>query len=161
MIKIVVFDFDGVFTDNHVYVDSDGKETVMCSRDDGIGLEMLRTNGITPIVLSSESNAVVQARCKKLDVPCFSGIRNKLEKLRNILTEMNIVDEGEIRWSEVAYVGNDINDFECMATVGLPIAVQDANIKAIYASKKVLDSLGGYGAVREACEYIVGRSDGR
>src|SRR3954468_23304923 len=80
-LEALVMDFDGVHTDNRVQVDQDGHESVACSREDGLGLEQLRKTGLPMLVLSKERNPVVLARCKKLQLPCFSGIEAKLPAL--------------------------------------------------------------------------------
>lgn len=148
-IKLIVFDFDGVFTDNKVIVCEDGKESVICNRSDGIGLSKLRQIGIKMLVLSKEKNRVVSTRCKKLKINCFQGIDNKLKVLKKISKQMGL------SFKKIAYMGNDINDLDCMKIVGLPITVKDAypEIRAIslYITKKT----GGSGAVREFADLLV------
>ena len=110
-LRLLVFDFDGVFTDNRVLVLQDGTEAVMCSRADGLGLDRLRKCGLDMLVLSKEQNPVVAARCNKLRLPYIQGCDEKAKRLKQ---EFN--DRGITR-HEVAYVGNDINDMECMVGV--------------------------------------------
>src|SRR3989304_2148565 len=81
-IKLVVFDFDGVFTDNRVLVLQDGSEGVFCSRADGFGIEAVRGLGINLLVISKEKNPVVSARCQKLNLTCIQGWDNKAEILK-------------------------------------------------------------------------------
>src|SRR5947207_3214111 len=107
-VRLVVFDFDGVFTDNRVIVAEDGKESVVCDRSDGLGLNMLRERGIEMVIISTEVNPVVQMRAKKLKLPCISGCEDKLEALNAILKEK------KISLGETAYIGNDINDLPCL-----------------------------------------------
>ena len=76
-IELLVFDFDGVFTDNRVLVLQDGREAVVCNRGDGMGLSMLRDKGLPMAVLSTEVNPVVDARCKKLRLECRHGLADK------------------------------------------------------------------------------------
>jgi N-acylneuraminate cytidylyltransferase len=76
-VRLLVFDFDGVFTDNRVHVDAVGRELVSCSRSDGLGIERLLENGLDAAVLSTEANAVVTARCRKLKVFVQQGLRDK------------------------------------------------------------------------------------
>lgn len=109
----VVMDFDGVLTNNNVLVTEDGVEAVSCSRSDGMGLEMLRKRGVRLLVLSKERNPVVAARCRKLKVECRHGIEKKLPELRAWLTDQ------KIEASNTIYVGNDVNDLECLAAAGL------------------------------------------
>src|SRR5258705_9808672 len=103
-VRLVIFDFDGVFTDNLVYVFEDGSEAVRCSRSDGIGLRKLERLGIEPLVLSTETNPVVAARCRKLEVRCIQASKDKGAALEGILKERGLAA------SEAAFVGNDVND---------------------------------------------------
>jgi YrbI family 3-deoxy-D-manno-octulosonate 8-phosphate phosphatase len=151
-IGLIVFDFDGVMTDNRVYVDQDGRESVACSRGDGYGLEKLRNAGIPMLVLSKERNPVVAARCRKLQLECAQGIDGKAAYLARVLSER------QISAGSVLYVGNDENDIEAMNAVGLPVAVADAHPAARRVAKLVLHSTGGHGAVRELCDEVLRRT---
>ena len=148
-IQMVVFDFDGVFTDNRVLVMQDGTEGVFCSRADGFGLAALRSAGVQSLVISKAVNPVVGERCKKLRIPCIQGCDNKQEVLTREIRQLGISLE------RVAYVGNDINDIECLEIVGLPVCVADAWPPVKEFSKIVTKAKGGYGAVREFCDFIV------
>jgi len=76
-IKLIAYDFDGVMTDNKVYVDQNGKETVQVNRADGMGVSEIKKLGIEQIIISTEKNPVVSARAKKLDIYCLQEIENK------------------------------------------------------------------------------------
>lgn len=147
-VEMVVFDFDGVFTDNRVLVMQDGTEGVLCSRADGFGLDRLRKLGIKMFVLSREKNPVVSARCKKLKLPCIQGCDRKADTL------IKEAKKFDIPLQHVAYLGNDINDLECLEIVGLPACVADAYPEVIAVSKFITVKKGGKGAVREFCDYI-------
>lgn len=147
-IKLVVFDFDGVFTDNKVIVMQNGDEAVVCSRADGFGLEMLRKAGVDAIVLSTEVNPVVSARCRKLNLKCIQGCDDKPLKLKSIVLSAGI------EMAQVAYMGNDINDLACMKMAGLAAAVADSYPEIISVAHYVTERKGGMGAVREFCELI-------
>ena len=147
-VKLVAFDFDGVFTDNRVYVFQGGREAVVCNRSDGIGLRKLDEMGIDSIVVSTEPNPVVSERCEKLKIECHQGIENKLELLKSIVAQRGI------SLSQVAFVGNDINDLDCLKSVALPIVVRDAHPDVIpYALYRTVAN-GGAGAVREVCDIF-------
>ena len=150
--RLVIFDFDGVFTDNFVWVSQDGKESVRCCRSDGLGLHLLRDAGIPHLVLSTETNPVVSARCKKMGIRCIQGCSDKLTAIKELLREYAVDREC------VVYVGNDINDLPAMRYVGLPVAVSDAWPVVKTAAKWVTERPGGYGAVREVCELITNRN---
>lgn len=152
-VALLVLDFDGVLTDNGVWVDEEGREAVRCHRGDGIGIELLRQAGIDVIVLSKEKNPVVTARCRKLDVPCIQGLDTKLATLQSI------VEERPLGPDRVAYVGNDINDLECLGWVGLPIAVADAVPQVKSSAQLITTQPGGHGAVREICDLILATKD--
>jgi len=147
-IRLVAFDFDGVFTDNMVYVFQNGTEAVRCSRGDGIGLQKLKQLGIETVIISTEANPVVSARAEKLKMRCVQDCSDKRAELEKITQELGI------SLTEVAFVGNDINDRACLTCVGLPIVVQDAHPDvlplAIYRTQRP----GGYGAVREICDLF-------
>jgi YrbI family 3-deoxy-D-manno-octulosonate 8-phosphate phosphatase len=147
-IRLVVFDFDGVFTDNHVWVDGDGGETVRCSRADGFGLRRLREAGVDALVISMETAPVVGARTTKLGIACRQGIEDKLPVLRDEIAAR------ELSLDEVAYVGNDVNDIECLAAVGLAVVPADAWPEARDQADWVLTRAGGDGCVRELCDAV-------
>lgn len=147
-LRLVVFDFDGVFTDNAVYTAEDGREMVRCSRSDGWGLRRLEKLGVRLLVLSTEENPVVGARCRKLKLPYRQGVSDKLSVLREI------TGEAGLDLAEVAFVGNDINDVECLRAVGFPVAVADAYPEALAAALYHTRRAGGQGAVREFCERV-------
>lgn len=147
-IRLVVFDFDGVFTDNHVWVDGGGGEVVRCSRSDGLGLRRLREAGVDAIVLSMETAPVVGARTTKLGIACRQGIDDKLPVLREEAAAR------EVSLDEVAYVGNDVNDVECLAAVGLAVVPSDAWPEAREHADWVLARAGGEGCVRELCDAV-------
>jgi len=148
-IKLIVFDFDGVMTDNRVMVDGKGREAVFCHRADGLGINALQKEKMSVIVISTEKNLVVAARCKKLRLRCYQGVANKKELLKKYLLDNKISAEN------VAYVGNDINDLECFKFVGLAVAVADSYPEIIANADYVLKTKGGYGAVREFCDLII------
>lgn len=147
--KAIIFDFDGVFTDNKVYLSQDGIESVRCDRGDGMGVELLRNEGMPMLILSKEVNPVVKARAKKLKVECLQGIDNKVPALTIWAGKKNL------SLNECAYLGNDINDIGCMQSVGLPIATADAHPLAQKAAKIILKSKGGCGAVRELADALM------
>lgn len=145
----IIFDFDGVFTDNLVSVKDDGQESVTCSRADGMGIENLRKTGIPLLILSKEQNPVVAARARKLQIEALQGVEDKLPALREWIADRNISIE------DVIYVGNDINDIACMRAVGCAVAVADAYPEARQAAHVVLRNKGGHGAIRELADRIL------
>jgi N-acylneuraminate cytidylyltransferase len=150
-IALLVFDFDGVLTDDRVYVFEDGREAVACNRGDGMGLTLLRQSGLPMVVLSTEQNSVVAARCRKLQLECKHGLADKRAALVELAKEKNV------DLQHVVYVGNDVNDLGCMEAAGFAIAVADAHPRAREQADFVLSARGGSGAVRELCDLLLQR----
>jgi 3-deoxy-D-manno-octulosonate 8-phosphate phosphatase (KDO 8-P phosphatase) len=149
-IRLLVFDFDGVFTDNSVYVFEDGREAVRCYRGDALGLRKVEAAGIATVVLSTETNPVVSARAKKIGIRAVQGCSEKSESLAALTREMGITLD------QVAYVGNDINDLSCLRVVGLPIVVADSHPDVAPFASYTTRAEGGRGAVREVCDLFAG-----
>ncbi len=147
-IRLVAFDFDGVFTDNMVYVLENGTEAVRCFRSDGLGLQKLEKLGIETVIISTEANPVVSARAHKLKIRCVQDCRDKRAALESIAKESGI------SLAEVAFVGNDINDLPCLTCVALPIVVQDAHQDVVPTALYQTKNPGGHGAVREVCDLF-------
>jgi N-acylneuraminate cytidylyltransferase len=148
-IELLVLDFDGVLTDNRVLVFEDGREAVLCNRGDGMGLGLLAQAGVPVAVISKEVNPVVAARCRKLKIPYLQGIDDKLAEL------MQVVRERRLDLPRVAYMGNDVNDLECMHAAGVAIAPADAHPQALRAADIVTAAQGGFGAAREVCDLLL------
>jgi 3-deoxy-D-manno-octulosonate 8-phosphate phosphatase (KDO 8-P phosphatase) len=148
-LKLLVLDFDGVLTDNHVIVGSDGSESVRCWRGDGYGMKAVEKLGVTVVILSSELVPVVKARAKKLGVRCECTDQPKQNVLAQIIGEVGCTAD------ETAFVGNDINDAGCLGAVGMPIVVKDCHPDVQGLAKLQTTIPGGFGAVREVCDLIV------
>lgn len=147
-IDLIAYDFDGVMTDNTVFVFQDGKEAVRCNRADGLGINIIKKLGITQIIISAESNPVVEARAKKVDLPVIYNCENKLVALETFCTQNNY------QLSRVMYVGNDFNDIDVMKAVGMPVCPANAYASIIEISTLVLNASGGDGVVRELAERL-------
>lgn len=148
-VRAVVTDFDGVHTDDTATIDADGVERVRVSREDGMGVSLLRKAGIPMLILSTEVNPVVRARADKLRVPVLHGIDDKESALRAW------AKENHIPLAEIAYLGNDVNDLPALRIVGWPVAVAGAHPLVIDAARVVLRRAGGQGAVRELIERVL------
>lgn len=147
-IDLIVFDFDGVFTDNRVLVLQDGTEGVYCNRADGLGIEILRELKIPMLILSTEPNPVVLARAKKLGLPVKQGVKNK----GNVLKSYCIRNRYDLK--RVAYIGNDVNDLDVMRIVGYTLAPLDAHEEVKRLAKWIIDRRGGEGVIRRFAEMI-------
>jgi len=150
-IKLIVSDFDGVITDNRVWTDQDGRETVAASRSDSMRVRELRELGIEVMILSSEPNTVVLARAQKMGVEAVHGIdiRGKGGVLQELLAEK------KVDASQVIYIGNDFNDLPCFEIAAWGVAVADAYPEVARAADLVLSRPGGYGALRELCDLVL------
>ncbi len=140
-IRLIVFDFDGVFTDNRVLVMQDGTEAVLCWRGDGLGLSAVKALHINVMVLSTETNSVVSV--------------DKAQALKQF------AEDSRVPLEKVAYMGNDINDLGCLNIVGLPACVSDSHPDVLSAALYVSKIKGGHGAVREFCDFIAGVKTGK
>ena len=152
-IRLLVIDFDGVMTDNKTLVSQEGNESVFCHRGDGLGLSHLKTTGIEILVLSTETNPVVSARCRKLQIECIQSCENKLSVLKEIAAQRSLDQH------EIAYIGNDINDIECMRWVKLPIAPSDAVTAILEIARFITPQPGGSGVVQQVANWILSTQD--
>ena len=147
-VRFAVFDFDGVFTDNRVWVNERGDEALAFSRSDGLGLRRLEEVGVRSLIVSLEQNPIVGARARKLQVDCVQGVGDKLSVLRERTGELGVALQ------DTAYVGNDINDAECLRVVGVPVVPADAWPEVKPLARWVLSRAGGTGCVREFCDAV-------
>ncbi len=150
-VDLIVYDFDGVMTDNRVLVTEDGSEAILANRTDGLGVEMIRETGVRQLILSMETNPVVRARAGKLGLEVIHGCRAKREALTEFCREHGI------ELSRVAYVGNDVNDLEAMSIVGFAIAPADAHPEIAAVAQYATRAKGGDGVIREIAERFLTR----
>ena len=148
-IVLIVYDFDGVMTDNRVIIFQDGTEAVIVNRADGLGVERFRSLGIPQLILSTETNSVVKARASKLHLEVIASCKDKKNVLKKYCEKM------EYDLSKVAYIGNDINDLEAMKIVGYPIAPANAHVEVKKIAKLVTRAKGGDGVIRELLDIFI------
>ncbi|MEU6327363.1 acylneuraminate cytidylyltransferase [Streptomyces sp. NPDC047049] len=151
-IDAVVLDFDGTQTDDRVLIDADGREIVAVHRGDGLGIAALRRAELKLLILSTETNPVVAARARKLQVPVLHGIDRKDLALKQWCEEAGIDP------ARVLYVGNDVNDLPCFDLVGWPVAVAGAHDVVRGAARALTATPGGSGAIREIAAWLLGPS---
>ena len=155
----IVFDFDGIFTNNKVFINQEGLESVQCDRADGLGINILKKYikkkniEIEIFILSKEKNKVVLSRSNKLDLDCKHGIDNKLMFLMNYLNQR--FGENKISPKNLLYMGNDLNDLESIIYSGFSICPNDSHELIKKYSSITLNSNGGEGFVREAIELLI------
>lgn len=145
----LIFDFDGVLTDNQVLLDKEGNEWVRCHRGDGLAFSAFHKLGISMHIVSTETHPVVQARAKKLKVPLLQGVRDK-----SIAIQKLSEDEG-LKLENILYVGNDLNDLAAMKICGYSVCPADSHPTIKEVSTVVLRTNGGSGVVRELLENVL------
>ena len=148
-IDAFVFDFDGVLTDNFVYLDQNGVESVSCSRADGLAFDVLRKLKKPTFILSTEKNTVVAMRAKKLKIPAIQGVSDKVKAIKEL------VDENHFNIKNILYVGNDLNDYAVMQLCGYSACPADSHPKIKHISDMCLSTNGGNGVVRELLEEVL------
>jgi len=148
-IDAFVFDFDGVLTNNLVKIDENGKESVSCSRADGLAFDVLRKLNKPAYILSTEKNLVVKARAKKLNIPAIQGVADKVETIKKLAADNNY------SLKNILYVGNDLNDYLVMQLCGYSACPADSHPKIKHISDICLNTNGGEGVVRELLEEVL------
>ena len=149
-ISLFIYDFDGVMTNNTFILDSNGNEAVNLNRSDGMAVQMIKSLGIKQIILSTENSMLVKYRASKLKIDCFYGIDNKLKKIDEIIKEHSL------HYSNIGYIGNDINDLEAISKVGLRMCPSDSEKSIIDVCNYKIDRKGGSGVIRELYFKITG-----
>jgi 3-deoxy-D-manno-octulosonate 8-phosphate phosphatase (KDO 8-P phosphatase) len=148
-IDLIALDFDGVLTNNLVHLDKNGLEWVTCNRADGLAFDMLKILKKPVLIVSTEKNSVVSARAKKLNIPVYQGVNNKVEALKKI-----IKTEG-YKASRIIFVGNDLNDYHAMKFCGFSACPSDSHHDIKNIADLVLNSKGGDGVLRELLEDVM------
>jgi len=141
-----IFDFDGVLTNNQVYIDQEGRESVSCSRADGLAFDLLRKLNKPAYIVSTEENPVVLARATKLQIPVLQGVMNKL------LSINKLVDDKRFSIARICYLGNDVNDYHIMQKCGITACPADSHAAIKKIANIKLQTKGGEGVVRELLE---------
>lgn len=158
-IHTLIFDFDGIFTDNKVFFDKDGNELVMCDRADGFAFNLLRkfliseNLNIDCFILSTEQNPVLLSRAKKLNLRCFYGVKDKLEFIKNHFSKRFDCEEDISKG--IVYFGNDLNDYKAMKFCRYSVAPGNSHVLIKNISTYVLESKGGNGFLREFVEKLI------
>jgi len=148
-IALIVYDFDGVMTDNRVLINQTGEESVYVHRGDGLGISMIRKIGIPQLILSTETNPIVKFRAKKLKIPVIHNVEDKKDTL------IQYCEKQSVSLEDVIYVGNDVNDIDTMKIVGYAVCPKDAHPQIKKIANHVLNSNGGYGVIRELTDKVI------
>lgn len=143
-IQAIFSDFDGVWTDNAVFVDDRGRESLRFTKDDSLGLDTFRERHAKPvIVVSKERNPIVAVRCQKLCLPLLQSVDNKVVAVESRIAEMGL------QWRNVCFIGNNVNDLDCLKRAGFSACPADAAPEVTRIVDFVLSTRGGQGAMRE------------
>lgn len=148
LLEAIIFDFDGVLTDNRVYVDQSGHEMVCCNRCDGLAFDVLKRAPVKLFILSTEKNEVVTCRGKKIGIEVFQGVADKLSSLKKLSIQNGFNLE------KTLFVGNDLNDYDVMQGCGFSACPADSHSRILDIASIVLNSKGGEGVVRELVEMV-------
>ena len=149
-IKMLVMDVDGTLTDGKIYMSANGELMKAFNIKDGYAIARLRDYGIESVIITGRKSDIVSKRCEELKITeLYQGIENKLFKLKDICTKKGLT------LSQVAYIGDDVNDLPCIQQCGITACPVDAVKKVKSAVTVVTEAKGGEGAVREFCEYLV------
>ena len=146
--KLIITDFDGCLTDDRVWLNEHGEEFVAANRKDGLGIKRVKKLGIEVIIASTEVNKVVTARGKKLNLEVLKGLEDKKVTLDSYLEKRNL------KWKEVWYIGNEVNDLEALESAGFSVCPNDAVAKIKKISNLVLKTKGGYGIFSEIANIL-------
>ena len=147
-IDALVFDFDGVLTNNLVYLNQEGVESVACNRADGLAFDVLRKLNKPAFILSTEKSFVVTMRAKKLRIPAIQGVTDKVSAIKELARE------NKFHLKNILYVGNDLNDYLVMKVCGYTACPIDSHLKIKEISEYILTTKGGNGVVRELLERV-------
>lgn len=160
-VHTLIFDFDGVFTDNSVFINENGQESVVCDRRDGLGINLLRaycqdiSHNMRLLILSKERNQVVAMRANKLGIEVEHGVDCKASFISSYMDKLGYVKHAQA-YKGLAYCGNDINDIEAIKLSEYSYAPGDSHPKVKKVVKQVLPELGGKGFVRRVAEELIG-----
>ena len=151
-VKAIYYDFDGVMTNNKVLVSEDGKESVTVNRSDGLAVSYFKELKIEQAIISSETNLVVEQRAKKLKIPVYQNVKNKLEFVKKLL------DKNNLNPSEIIFVGNDLNDLEVIKYLPNAFCPKDSNKKILDSPAFILNKKGGKGVIMALYEHMMEKS---
>lgn len=150
VVKLAIFDVDGVLTDGRLYFGAEGEVLKVFHVQDGLGLKLLQKSGVAVAIISSRQSEIVLQRLKNLGVKhIFQGHENKLIPFKKILDLLKLTPK------QVAYTGDDLPDLPLIQQVGLGICVPNAHPLLKQAASWQTQTPGGHGAVREVCELIM------
>ena len=155
-IKIVLTDVDGVLTDGGMYYSSDGDIMKKFHARDGMGIAVLKRNGIPTVIITKEKNEIVKKWTSKMNVDkLFQGIKKKELLLPKLCNLYNLNKEN------IAYIGDDVNDLEIMKKIGFSVTPKNGNIEVKKIANHISKINGGEGVLREVCDLLISTKFGK
>jgi 3-deoxy-D-manno-octulosonate 8-phosphate phosphatase (KDO 8-P phosphatase) len=149
-VKLLALDVDGILTDGGLYYTESGEVCKKFNVKDGKGIKLLMDKGIEVAIISADDSLATKHRAQKLGIiNCFIGVEDKVSALQNLCQKLNV------SLSQVAYMGDDLNDLPVLQAVGFPLTVADAIPENKQAAVYVTRLAGGAGAVREVCNLCL------
>ena len=149
-IKLLVMDVDGTLTNGKIYISSNGELMKAFNVKDGYAIVNLEKHGIVPVIITGRSSEIVAQRAKELHInELYQGIIDKLHKLKEIAQRYNILPY------EIAYIGDDLNDLDCIDYCGVTACPNDAIEEVRRSVDYICEQNGGNGAVREFIDKII------
>ena len=149
-IRMLAMDVDGTLTDGNIYIGNQGEVMKAFDVKDGYGIVNLSKNDILPVIITGRKSQIVKKRAEELQIKeLYQGVDNKLEKLKNVANTYGISS------AEIAYIGDDFNDIECIEYCGLSACPSDAIKQIKNHVNYICQEQGGHGAVREFCDHII------
>lgn len=149
-IKMIVLDVDGTMTNGSIYYNSNGEETKQFNVKDGLAVRIARAAGLDVAIITGRRSTMVEKRASELNISyVFTGAQKKLAALNQLLTET------DVHYEEIYYIGDDLNDLQCMERVGLRGCPIDADERIKQICEIVADKQGGQGAVRDCIKKLL------
>lgn len=150
MIRLFVMDVDGTLTDGKIYIGNDGEVMKAFHSKDGMGIALLRNYQVTPVIITGRHSEIVEIRCGELKITeIHQGIVDKLSVLKSLLEKYGCTS------AEVAYIGDDINDMECIEFSGITACPADAVGQIKENVDFITERNGGEGAVRDFIDFLI------
>ncbi len=151
MIKLFIMDVDGTLTDGSIFIGANGEVMKSFNVKDGYGIaQILPKAGIAPVIITGRESEIVKRRAQELGITkLYQGVSDKLSCLKEIAFEFDATPE------EIAYIGDDLNDLECIEFCGATACPSDAVSDVLREVDYICEAKGGKGAVREFIEYLL------
>lgn len=150
MIKLIVCDVDGTLTDGKIYMSAQGEMMKAFNIKDGLALARLSRYGVTPVILTGRVSEITLRRCEELKIrEIHQGVDDKATRLKEIAAKFNCT------LSDIVFLGDDINDLECLKLCGISACPADAVAPVRQACTYVSSLRGGDGAARDIIEWLI------